>query len=137
MNGLSPPSNSGSQLSGKRRNKNDFRLVDLSKAFRLLASLWFRLVRASNDINPNMLAIINSMQMLAAASWLIQSLRIVAWLIPDLISLLARFVLVLRIKIMFPALRQVSAMMRPLMILLRLCLIPEILRIDLWNIQSS
>ena len=84
-----------------------------------------------------MLAIINSMQMLAAASSLIQSLRIVAWLIPDLISLLARFVLVLRIKIMFPALRQVSAVMRPLMRFLRMCLIPEILRIDLWNIQSS
>ena len=68
----------GSQLRGNKKNRNALTLVIRSNAFRLEISSGFALVLASRDIKPNMLAIINSMQMLVAVPWVIQSLRIVA-----------------------------------------------------------
>ena len=76
--GISLPSNSGSQLRGKRRNRLALVLVARSKALRLAASLLLGLHPASKLINPNMLAVVSNMQMLAVVSWVIHSLRIMA-----------------------------------------------------------
>ena len=56
---------------------------------------------------------------------------------PASISSEASSVLVLRIKIMFPAPREDKARIRPLVRFWRVCLIPESLRIDLWNDHNS
>ena len=56
---------------------------------------------------------------------------------PAWISSEASSVLALRIKMMLPAPRQVKARIRPLVRFCQVCLIPESLRMDLWNDHGS